>query len=397
MADTFLIRTFGCKTNQIDSGKIVSRLVASGWIRDESCPKLCVVASCCVTERAEKKVFAQVMGLKKKFPSSKIVVSGCVTESLREKFARERIATKSNESFEASGEICAWNFPRYFLKIQNGCDDFCGFCIVPYLRGKPSSVPPADIFKEMEHAFEKLRPREVVLSGTNIMKYEIENFSLIDLVYEISRRFDVRIRLSSLSLPFETGFIDELSKIKKFCPHFHISLQSGSDRILGKMFRKYTVSDFMEAVRKITEKFPGAAITTDLIFGYPGESAADFRETVKILRRIDFCRVHIFPFSPRPGTIAALFETEKSHEMFARKKIIQEEAEKSMIRYRNKFAGKVVEVVVEKQDGDFSYGVSENYLSVKFTGAAGIGDVVKVFLEGRSGRFMKGVMADGRG
>ncbi|MFH1353626.1 MAG: radical SAM protein [bacterium] len=388
---TFVIKTFGCKTNQIDSEKTAALLTSCGWRASAEEPEMCVVNSCCVTERSEKKVLRAAKKIKKRFPSSKVVLSGCITGDLKK--AAETCGISSVANFiagENQGIPHAAGFPRYFLKIQNGCNNFCSYCIVPYLRGRSGSFDFNDLIRELEDVG---APAEVVISGTNIMDYRWGGLLLIDLLREISERFTFRIRLSSLSLPFEKNFVGKISRIQGISPHFHLPLQSGSPSILRKMFRKYSVGQFIETVKEIREYFKNPAITTDVIFGFPGETDEDFEATLNVIKKVGFSKVHIFPYSPRRGTPAYLYKCLPSHKMEQRKRRILEEAEKSSTAYKRKFIEKELSVVVEKRENDFFYGTSENYLKVKFKGAAGTlpGRVARVSVTGTEGRFLSGV------
>ncbi|MFH1957645.1 MAG: radical SAM protein [bacterium] len=401
---TFVIKTFGCKTNQIDSEKTAALLTSRGWRSSAEKPEMCIVNSCCVTERSEKKVLREVKKIKKRFPSSKVVLSGCITGDLKKAAETCGISSMSNNAAGKRLPHCqggvtpGTGFPRYFLKIQNGCNNFCSYCIVPYLRGRSGSFDFKDLIRELEDVERTVAAAEVVISGTNITDYRWGGLSLIDLLREISERFTFRIRLSSLSLPFEKHFIEKISRIQSILPHFHLPLQSGSPGILRKMFRKYSVGQFIETVKEIRKYFKNPAVTTDVIFGFPGETVEDFEATLNVIKKVGFSKVHVFPYSPRRGTPAYLYKCLAPHKMEQRKRRIIEEAEKSSAAYKRKFIEKELSVVVEKRENDFFYGTSENYLKVKFKGAAGTlpGRVARVSVTGTEGRFLSGVEGAGK-
>jgi len=391
---TFLIKTFGCKTNHIDSEKTAGFLMSSGWRLSPENPGVCIVNSCCVTGRSEKKALKAALKFKKRFPFSKVFLSGCITRNLREEAGNYGIPSLSPPTTLMSKVGVAAGYPRYFLKIQNGCNNFCSYCVVPYLRGRSKSFDFKSIIKELEEIKKISDPAEVVVSGINIMDYRWEGLSLIDLLCEIAGKFNFRIRLSSLSLPFENGFVEKIAQIQGISPHFHISLQSGSNRVLRKMFRKYSVEQFIGTVKEIRNYFKNPAITTDVIFGFPGETDEDFEATLDVMKRVGFSRTHVFPYSSRPGTAAYLYEYLPSHKMKQRKKRLLDAAKKSADEYKRKFIEHKLSVVVEKREKDFFYGTSENYLKVKFKPSAGItepGRIAKVSITGTAGEFLIGI------
>jgi len=389
----FFIKTFGCKTNQIDSEKAAASLTSDGWHFSAEAPEMCIVNSCCVTERSEKKVLRAAKRLQKNFPFSKVVLSGCITGNLKKAAAVCGIQSVANPvEGENSGVPTAAGFPRYFLKIQNGCNNFCSYCIVPYLRGGSRSIDFKELISELEHVKKTFAPAEVVIAGTNIMDYKWAGLSLLDMLREISGRFTFRIRLSSLSLPFEKDFVEKISRLPGILPHFHLPLQSGSNSILRKMFRKYSAAQFIETVKEIRKYFENPAITTDVIFGFPGETDEDFEATRNVIKNVGFSKVHVFPYSPRRGTPAYLYKRLPPHKMKQRKRRILKESEKSEGAYKRKFINKELSVVVEKRENDFFYGTSENYLKVKFKCPYGTlpGRVVRVSVTGTDGRFLTG-------
>jgi len=393
--ESFMIKTFGCKTNRADSEKIISALRGEGWSLAGDDISLCIVNSCCVTARSENKALKTAQALKKNHPSAEVVLSGCVTDSLKVAALESCIGIKLKYP-PVSASAPTEGRQRYFLKIQNGCDNFCSYCIVPALRGAPASRSRENIMRELEclenaAAF----PSELVLTGTNINLYKDPGGGLMDLIYTIRKRYKARIRLGSLEPPFEEGFVKKLSRAANICPHFPVPLQSGSNSVLKKMRRKYSASDFMKTLDEIRKYFDKAAVTTDIIYGFPGESDDDFNETLDFVAQAQFSKIHVFPFSARPGTLAALYPPLKHSVIKERKARLLEAAAKSSEDYRRKFIGQSLEVVAETKTGEWFYGTSGNYLKVKFpAGKALSGDIVRVEVEGTLGGFMNGAAAE---
>jgi len=225
---------------------------------------------------------------------------------------------------------------------------------------------------------------------------------LYELLCRISERYDFRIRLSSLSLPFEKDFIKNISGIKNLCPHFAVPLESGSDRILKKMFRNYTVKQYLESVSEIRTYFNDPAVTTDVMFGFPCESEADFEDSLRIIQKAAFSKVHVFPYSPRDSTLAGLYKTPPASVLKLRKERILRVADETGRKYKEKFVGHRLKVVVEEEKNGLFSGMSENYIKVLFRvrersaghpvpkGGMRCGDVVSVTVEKIEGNYALG-------
>ncbi|MCD6423259.1 MAG: MiaB/RimO family radical SAM methylthiotransferase [Elusimicrobia bacterium] len=389
----FFLKTFGCKTNQSDSNSLKNFLLNRGWQISCENPDVCFINSCVVTRTSEKKVLKEAQKLKQ--ISKRVIVFGCLTPQLKETLKEQGVEAcpvryRSLSNGVEDEIVFSGTGPRYFLKIQNGCSSFCSFCIVPYVRGKPVSFSPQRIFQQLHMAKEKFKISEIVINGTNIMKYSFENYDLLKLLEEISRQTPARIRLTSLSLPFEKDFVRRISQIKNICPHFHISLQSASNRILKLMKRNYTREIFEETVAWFREFFTQPAITTDVIYGFPFETDADFKKTVDFIEKIEFARVHIFPFSPRPKTLAGLFNTIPPDVLKKRRNILKKVIDRVTRKYKQKFVNKILDVVVEEKKNGFYTGTSQNYLKVKFKGYPESCGIAKVFIEKTDAEFMWG-------
>jgi len=260
---------------------------------------------------------------------------------------------------------------RAFLKIQEGCDQYCTYCIIPYARGHIRSRKPDSIIAEVKELAEN-GFREIVLTGIHVASYgkDLGNTSLIDIIEKIHEIDGIRrIRMSSVDPNVMTdGFIERLSRLPKICGHFHLSLQSGCDETLKRMNRKYTTGEYRRVVEKLREVFADVAITTDLIVGFPGETEEEFQKTVDFVEEIAFSGMHVFKYSQRSGTPAAKYENQvKPQVKDARSKVITAIAEKNEEKFKKAFIGRSKPVLYEQPfDGQKSLfeGLTDNYIRV---------------------------------
>jgi threonylcarbamoyladenosine tRNA methylthiotransferase MtaB len=249
---------------------------------------------------------------------------------------------------------------RAYIKIQDGCDNFCTYCIIPYLRGRSRSRAIISILNEAINLGDDIK--EIVLTGINVTDYKIDGEKgLLTLLTELDK-FGKRIRLSSLEDTLVSDeFIKNLSKLENFCPHFHLSLQSGSDSVLKRMNRHYLAQDFKKSVDLIRKYFPHAGITTDVIVGFPNESEKEFKETLNFVKKVKFSALHIFQYSSRKGTVASkLYKDlpkEVKQDRFVRLEKVNKVLKKKFIK-----SNKKVKVLVEEKIGDYYVGYSENYI-----------------------------------
>ncbi len=333
---SFQIHTYGCKVNTYDSGLLQSRLQRGGFSLVEKRPQVHILNTCAVTKEATREAVKQARRLKAKDPLCLVVVTGCAAQVDTEEFThvpgvdlvvanshkgsietlirqyysgqlRERIH-KSNifkkEDLEPGGGIEA-EHTRAFLKIQDGCDSFCTFCVIPFARGKSRSLSVQDISKRINELVEG-GVKEVVLTGVHIGDYLEDGKNLEDLVEGVLRYTDVqRIRLTSLEPVEVTSRLLSLYSDPRLCAHFHMSIQSANSKVLSDMKRKYTAEDVEFALGAIAREVPGAFVGMDVIAGFPGESDEEFIDSVERLRRLPWTRLHVFPYSSRPGTFAA--------------------------------------------------------------------------------------------
>ena len=377
------ILTLGCKVNEAESDSLLAGLEARGW--ETSCvpcaADLYIINTCAVTAEAEKKSRQAVARLKKFNPSAPILVCGCASQRDPEAFsARDGVTVvtgtmRKDRILELIGEhgvfleteraFCELPAPkrthtRQNIRIQDGCDRFCSYCIIPYLRGRSRSRNMKSVLAEARTC----TAREIVLTGIDITSYRDGEHDLGDLLLAL-KDIPARIRLGSLEEGVVTReFLEKMRAAGNVCEHFHLSLQSGSDAVLRAMNRRYTRRQYLDACALIYEYFPDAAITTDIIVGFPTETEEDFKESLSIAEEAGFARVHAFPYSSRPGTVAAKkkqLPAEVKRERMTRMLACAQRAEE---RYLARFAGRTLTALFE-EDG----GYTANYIRVYADGA----------------------------
>ncbi|MEN3046000.1 MAG: MiaB/RimO family radical SAM methylthiotransferase [Candidatus Hydrothermales bacterium] len=398
----FSIFTIGCRTNIAESEKLRALLISKNFVYTEDIKEAnyIFINTCTVTHKADrdsKKIFNRVRRINKE---AQIFITGCATDLFKE---------EKNVKILKFGELLAnldhlgeepkilppdkSGHSRYFLKIQEGCDYQCSFCIVPFKRGKAKSVDLTSLIKETEIAISK-GYREIVLTGTQIGDYgkdldkKINLGFLIEELLKIDQNF--RIRLSSLH-PSHVNEIFELLTEKRIPPHLHIPLQSASEKILKDMKRPYTLKFFdriLEKILKINRKF---SIGTDLIVGFPTEGEKEFRETLDYAEKAPFSYIHIFSYSKRIGTEAAKLESLDPKIISERMKIIKELDHKKRLNFLNSLLHKVAEPVYEQKEDDFLKGLCEYGFSVKFKGNnIKKGEIVKTYIYGTENTYLLG-------
>ncbi len=268
------------------------------------------------------------------------------------------------------GEIIDTDKTRAVIKVQDGCDRFCSYCIIPYARGRVRSRKPENVIAEIEKIAQK-GIQEVVITGIHIASYGKdfkEEYGLMDLLEKINQIKGIqRIRLGSIEpLLITEKFVERLIKLEKICHHFHLSLQSGCDETLRRMNRRYTLQEFKEIVERLRKAYPDVILTTDIIVGFPGESEEEFEETYQFLKEIKFYKMHIFKYSPRKGTKAAQMKEQvdpKTKEQRSQKLI--ELSNQNEREYNESYLGKEVEVLCEEEKEGLYQGHTKNYIVVK--------------------------------
>jgi threonylcarbamoyladenosine tRNA methylthiotransferase MtaB len=390
---TFAFVTFGCKVNQYESQALRERFARRGMeeVPAERGADLIVVNTCTVTEVATAEARRVVRRLARRFPFAEIAVTGCAADSHREEFLGlpgvRRVVTHDQKAALADDprltpgdtapsifELSISRFDghtRAFLKVEDGCDLNCSFCIIPKVRGRAVSRP-------LESAVEEARRlvgngyREIVLTGVHLGSYgkDLAGRSLLpDLVERLlGLRGLGRVRLSSIEANEITDpLLGLMAAEPRFCPHLHLPLQSGDDEILRAMRRRYNVRQFRAACDRVAERVPDPGLTTDVIVGFPGEGERHFENTLAVCRAVGFSRIHIFPYSRRRGTDAARRPDLPGRVKKERLRRLERLAGELADAFARRFLGREVEVLVER-DGA---GYTERYLKARAAGAPG--------------------------
>jgi len=393
-----VVFTLGCKVNECESDSLIAGLSERGYeVSDKLVPAdLYIVNTCAVTAEAEKKSRQTASRIKKLNANAKIIFTGCASEKSYSSFADKSNtylvtgAFSKNKILEMLDKTGVHMSPpslefeelnvvkslrtRTYVKVQDGCNNFCSYCIIPYLRGRSRSRNPESIINEIK----VLSPKEAVINGINLSAYSFNGIDLTELI-ECLKAVDCRIRLGSLEVNVITKeFLTALKGLKNFAPHFHLSLQSGSNAVLKKMNRHYTAEEYAEKVDLIREYFPNAGITTDIIVGFPTETENDFEDTIKLVDRVKFSDIHPFPFSPRSGTVAYKMKDLPAEVKKARQSILIKKKEECKLSFVNSMLNKTADFLFEEFKDGYYQGYSENYLRLYIKEYNGSHDIVKV-------------------
>ncbi len=388
--------TLGCKVNQYETQILRQLFLGDGHTIVPSSERadVYVINSCTVTAASDSKVCRAVRRFKRTYPGSIVVLCGCLPQTRPDIFLpeadiitgvsdRRHLLSYIDEFFRTgkqvisvsqhtSGEdfepMCAEDFSertRAFVKIEDGCDHFCSYCIIPYARGTVRSKDLDDIKGELDMLASK-GYHEVVLCGINLLSYGRGTpFSYIDAVYAACERFG-RVRLGSLEPDLvSVPDIEALKKAKNLCPHFHMSLQSGCDATLKRMNRRYDSSGYLKLCEDLRSAFGNAAITTDIMVGFPGEDEAEFEQSMRFLEAVGFAKAHVFAFSPRPGTQAAVMPCQvTAGDKKRRARLMADTAERSRQAFMLSQKGLCCNVLFEHKKGGANRGYTENYTPV---------------------------------
>lgn len=406
--------SLGCKVNQYECDAIAATLATKGHdVTDElSYADAYILNTCAVTQEAERKSRQLITRVKKLNPNAKIYVMGCASQHSQKEFIEHgatyvsgvemrskliefedlsnvNVHTLTNEYeelFHGFSDSYASRRIREYVKIQDGCNRFCSYCLIPYLRGRSRSRNVESVIEEICES----KAPEIVLTGIDLSSYDGAEGGLAGLLDRLNGT-KKRIRLGSL----EVSVIDEkllsaCKNIENFCPHFHLSLQCGSNNVLKAMNRHYTSAEYMNAVNMIRSVFEDAAITTDVIVGYPTETDSDFEESVAFIKSVRFSDIHVFPFSARSGTRAYKLKRISGELMKSRVERMSKIKAESIDAYLTKQIGKTRSVLIESVDENLAVGYSKNYVRVYVAGA-NVGDVLSVKIKGK---FKDGVIAE---
>jgi len=407
-------RTLGCRVNHSESDSMARHLTELGYqiVSRKRPADITVINSCTVTKQAAAKTRGAVAAARRISPQGKIVLAGCYAQELKEallkisgvdlvignqeKYQLDRYietinkdekkvyvsswngrkAAKCNASFPDYGDIPDGFRTRAFMKIQDGCDYYCAYCIIPYLRGPSRSRPLPDCLKEAQDLYEK-GYKEIVLTGINVGDYKTEdNRNLADLLEGLLLETDIpRIRLSSIEPDLINPRIIELmQQEQRICRHFHIPLQHGTGKILTAMGRKYTPAFYQRLVSHIAGEIPGVSIGADVMVGFPGESDQYFNNMLTYLKELPVNYLHVFRYSKRCGTQAAKYrDTVSPTEKKERSAQIRELSRSKLRDFQHQYLAHEFKVLYEKQDREGCYwGYTDNYIKVKITGESRI-------------------------
>ncbi len=395
----FAIETLGCKLNQFDSALIEGALIKRNHLSSDDYKNASVVIinTCTVTNSADYQSRQLIRRVRRENPSAKIIVTGCsarldpeklrglheadiVIDACDEKAARAVVseieedgkAEREDPPFsESLLELHYTGRTRAFLKIQDGCDLQCSYCVIPKVRGRSRSIEPEIVLRNVRQLTEK-GYREIVLTGINSGEYGKDlspRTSLFQLLKQILLAEDLgRVRLNSLEPPtIDDDLIDLIASTNKIAHHVHIPLQSGCDTILAKMRRPYRTKEYLELIEKLRRKIPDIGIGTDVIVGFPGETEDDFRQTYDFIRNSPVNFLHVFPFSKRPGTIASSLKNEVNgriiRERSSRLRVLGKQLS---LHFRESNQGKILDVIVleEKRDDGLYRSLSGNYIEM---------------------------------
>ena len=433
--------TLGCKVNIYETGAMEEQFLKNGYELTEGIADIYVINTCSVTNIAERKSRQMLRRAKELNPKAIIVACGCYAQVASGEIAnipevdiiignneKTNIVNivedyqKDKERESLIGDVMHQNdfvdfgittyteLNRAVIKVQDGCDRFCSYCIIPYARGKVRSRVPENILEEIKKIAQK-GIKEVVITGIHLASYgkdfkneEVKEyrkkygydeqydefnpkddlqsggFRLIELLEQINKIDGIeRIRLGSLEPKLITeNFIHRLTKIEKICPHFHLSLQSGCDKTLKNMNRRYTTAEFRSSINLIRKYYKDVSLTTDIIVGFPGETDNDFEETYKFLKEIKFYKMHIFKYSPKKGTVAAKMSNQIDGKIKEeRSKKLIELSDKNEEEYNRETIGKTVNVLFEEKVGEYYKGHTTNYITVNAKSEENVIDKIK--------------------
>ncbi len=393
--------TLGCKCNQFEAGALEKLFQASGHptAKKGEQADCFLISTCAVTAESERKCRQQIRKVRRENPDALIAVTGCysqidpelmkalnvnivsgVTErskvvSLCEEWMKDHSDRQivrpvmKERVFQILEGGSFGERTRALLKIQDGCDNFCTYCIIPYARGRSRSMPVGDVLRQAKDLKEK-GFKEIVITGIEISHYgrdleeETDFCSIVGRICALVS--PVRVHLGSIDpRSVDERFIAMIREHENLCRHFHLSLQSGCDRTLGRMGRRYTASDYEKACRYLYEAAPGCAVTADLITGFAGETEEDFRESLALIRRCSLAAVHVFPYSERPGTKAAQMPDQvPKHIREERAKMAIEEAAGLRKAYLESHVGKTLDVLFETSRNGCACGHTDTYCDV---------------------------------
>ena len=409
---TFLVKTLGCKVNSYESEFIRNILLDNNYNEVEDNADIVIVNTCTVTNTADNKSKQVINNIKKNNPHAIVVAMGCFCQFKKDNIEelinadiiignryKSKIVDYINKfekdkkriiDFDPMEEVPFEDMEikkyihhhRAFIKIEDGCNNFCSFCIIPYVRGRVRSKDFNKCIMEIND-LSLSNHKEIVLSGIHTGQYNSNGKRLSDLRNKISENELIkRIRLSSVEIvELDEGMMNVLKNVKSFVSHLHIPLQAGSDKVLKDMNRRYDKKYFLDKVNEIRSIRPNIALSTDVIVGFPGETEEEFQETLDFCKEIGFSKIHVFPYSDRTGTVASRMKNkvpgnikkDRVHRLIKLSNQLERD-------YFNKFINQEVEVLIEEKK-DYYYGFTDNYIPIKLKGEYKINELYKFILK----------------
>lgn len=409
----FLIKTLGCKVNSYESEFVRTLLLNEGYIEVKENADICLINTCTVTNTADNKSKQVINNIKKNNKNAIVVAFGCFCEfrqnEIKDLIDADIILGNKDKSkvidyikeFEKTQqriikfydmnevefedmEIKKYaHHHRAFIKIEDGCNNFCSYCIIPYVRGRVRSKDFNKCIMETNDLVLSGH-KELVLAGIHTGQYNSDGKRLCDLINELSKiELLKRIRLSSVEIvELDEGMMNIIENNNKFVSHLHIPLQAGSDNILKAMNRRYDVKYFLEKVSEIKSKRENISLTTDVIVGFPGETEEDFENTLETCRKVGFSKIHVFPYSDRNGTVASKMKNKVDGNVKKQRvKRLMELSNELEKKYFINNIDKELEVLIEEEKENIFYGFTENYIPVKLKGNYKINEIYKIKLE----------------
>ncbi len=403
----FNILTFGCKVNQYESNMMKEKMLSSSFLFEENLDKadIIIVNTCSVTNVADKKCLKTIRKIKREYPEKVLAITGCSSQNKQEIYEKldadilignkdkSKIADYIKEFLQTEKHVIKfynernlefedmminnYNHVRAFIKIEDGCDNFCSYCIIPFVRGSVRSKKFAEVINEAKILAEK-NHKEIVLTGIHTGRYESDNHDLTDLINALSKIEKIkRIRISSIEITeLNDKFLNMLKENPKVCDHLHIPLQAGSNEILKRMNRKYDLEFYENKIKEIRNIRPDISISTDIIVGFPYETDELFAECLKFSEKMEFSKIHVFPYSLREGTAAAQMDHQVPAEIKKnRVRKLIELSNKLEKNYIDKFKGKSLDILVEECNNNISIGHTSNYIKMEVSENLEIGQI----------------------
>ena len=399
-----VVYTLGCKVNQYESESMMSMLERMGHtvFSHLEFADVYIINTCAVTNEAEKKSRQTVAKCKALNPNARIMICGCASEKNANQFEnidgvtfvkgvanKQEMVNSLNENgikidknpLEYDDTYVAMpTKTRAYIKIQDGCNNFCSYCIIPYLRGRSRSRNIVSILNEVDKLSKQVK--EIIITGIDVSDYKIDGEKALPFLLEKLEPYqDIRFRLSSLEQGIADQKLMDACKKINMCPHFHLSLQSGCDTVLKRMNRKYLTKDYLKTVKLIRKNFENPNISTDIIVGFPGETDKEFKKTYNFAKKVKFANIHIFPYSLRSGTVAEKMPQVDGNIKKTRVKKLEKLNEKLNKAYIKKSKKQILTVLVEEKVDDYFVGHTENYIKCYIKDNVDIDSFVEVKIE----------------